>query len=423
MYRILRVAQREYSETVRSKTFILGLLMVPVIIVAVILLGEKLGRRGKAPRETIRVTITAPSAELLAKVEAAFGEHNREHPGRMIVAKPLRAEPDDKAVQDEGRRQLRDGRVHVLVVLGDDVTGGSGAVRLYTHEPRPAHLDALWTVESLVREAVVDRRCEVQGLDRALLDKIRDVPIERVELSGDSGDERVQGEGQQVARMMLPFAFMYLIFMGIVGTGQQMLSSIIEEKNSRIVEVLLSAISPFELMAGKIAGLAAIGLTVTSLWALAAYGGARWQGIQIAVSLDLLVYVLIYYVLGFVLFSAILAAIGSVCNTLKETQSLMMPVMLVLIIPLLSWMQLAQNPNGALARGLSFVPPATPMVMVLRLSTGAGVWIGEVVGTIALLAAAVLGTMWIAGKIFRTGILMYGKRPSPREVLRWLAQK
>jgi ABC-type uncharacterized transport system ATPase subunit/ABC-type Na+ efflux pump permease subunit len=423
MHRILRVAQREYLETVRSKTFVLGLLMVPIIIVAVILLGERVGRGSRtAPRETILVTVTASSAELLAKVEATFEEHNEAHPDREIVAQTIHAEADDKTAQDQGKQKLRDGRVHAFVVVAEDGAGDSETVRLYTHQPKPAHLDALWTVESLVREAVVDRRCEVQGLDRALLDKIRAVPIERVELGGDSGDERVQDKGQQVARMMLPFAFMYLIFMGIVGTGQQMLTSIIEEKNSRIVEVLLSAISPFELMAGKIAGLAGIGLTVTALWALAAYGGARWQGIQIAVSPDLLVYVLIYYVLGFVLFSAILAAIGSVCNTLKEAQSLMMPVMLVLIIPLMSWFQLAQNPNGSLARGLSYVPPATPMVMVLRLSTGAGVWIGEVVGTIALLAVSVLGTMWIAAKIFRTGILMYGKRPTPREVLRWLAQ-
>jgi ABC-type Na+ efflux pump permease subunit len=364
-----------------------------------------------------------PSAELRAKVDAAFQEHNEAQPDREIVAETHLVESDDEAAQDAGKRKLRDGRAHAFVVVTEQAAGDSETVRLYTYQPKPAHVDALWTVETLVREAVVDRRCEVQGVDRALLDRIREVPIERVELGSDSGEERVQDKGQQVARMMVPFAFMYLIFMGIVGTGQHMLSSIIEEKNSRIVEVLLSAISPFELMAGKIAGLAGIGLTVTALWAVAAYGGARWQGIQIDVSSDLLVYCLLYYTLGFVLFSAILAAIGSVCNTLKETQSLMMPVMLVLIVPLLSWMQLAQNPNGTLARALSYVPPATPMVMVLRLSTGAGIWAGEVVATVVLLASAVLGTVWVAGKIFRTGILMYGKRPTPREVLRWLAQK
>ena len=172
--------------------------------------------------------------------------------------------------------------------------------------------------------------------------------------------------------MMVPFAFMYLIFLGIVGMGQHMVSSIIEEKNSRIIEVLLSAISPFELMAGKIAGLAAVGLAVTALWGAAAYGAARWQGIQIDIGAGLLVSALVYYILGFVLFSAILAGVGSVCNTIKETQSLMMPIMLVFVIPMIAWPRLAQEPNGELARVLSYVPPTTPMVMVLRLSSGTG---------------------------------------------------
>jgi ABC-2 type transport system permease protein len=226
-----------------------------------------------------------------------------------------------------------------------------------------------------------------------------------------------------MARMMVPFAFMYLIFIGIVGMGHHMTSSIIEEKNSRIIEVLLSAVSPFELMAGKIAGLAGIGLTVTALWAAAAYIGVRWQGLDIDVGGPLLLYLLIYYVLGFVLFSAMLAGVGSVCNTIKETQSLMMPIMLVFVIPLISWFKLVQDPNGLLARVLSYVPPATPMVMVLRISTGSAIWAGEIVGSMLLLVAGVWATVWLAAKVFRTGILMYGKRPTAREVLRWLIQK
>ena len=313
--------------------------------------------------------------------------------------------------------------MQAYAVVEGEPNGGECDVRLYTHRPKPAHMDALWTVESLLRRAVVDYRCERRGLDRAMLDKIRCVPIERVELGAASGQEQVQDKGHQVARMMVPFAFMYLIFMGIVTTGQQMLSSIIEEKNSRIVEVLLSALSPFELMAGKILGLAGIGLTVTALWAVAAYGGVRWQGLNIDVSGVMIGYFLVYYLLGFVLFSALLAGVGSVCNTLKETQSLMMPIMLVFIVPLISWFKLAQDPNGLFARVLSYIPPATPMVMVLRLSTGSDIWIVEILASVALLAAGVLATIWFAAKLFRTGILMYGKRPTPKQILRWLVEK
>jgi ABC-2 type transport system permease protein len=201
-----------------------------------------------------------------------------------------------------------------------------------------------------------------------------------------------------------------------------MLSSIIEEKNSRIIEVLLSAVSPFQLMAGKILGLAGIGLTVMALWSAAAYAAALWQGLNVDVGHELMVYFIIYYILGYLLFSAILTGIGSVCNTIKETQSLMMPVMLIFIISLIAWPKLVQSPDGTLARVLSFFPPVTPMVMILRLTAGSDVWFVEIAASILVLAAAVLLVIWAAAKIFRTGILMYGKRPGPIEILRWLKQ-
>jgi ABC-type Na+ efflux pump permease subunit len=117
-----------------------------------------------------------------------------------------------------------------------------------------------------------------------------------------------------------------------------------------------------------------------------------------------------------------MVGIGSVCNTIKETQSLMTPVMLVCIIPILAWRNIMQDANGFLARGLSFFPPTTPMVMILRLSAGADIGSIEILGSIVLLATTVLAAMLIAAKVFRTGILMYGKRPGLMEVVRWLKQ-
>jgi len=122
------------------------------------------------------------------------------------------------------------------------------------------------------------------------------------------------------------------------------------------------------------------------------------------------------------MFSAFMVGIGSICNTIKETQSLLKPVILICIVPILAWQNIIRDPNGMLARVLSFVPPTSPMVMILRLSSGTEIWIIETLLSILLLAASVLGGVWIAARIFRTGILMYGKRPSLREVGRWLKQ-
>jgi ABC-2 type transport system permease protein len=421
MRRIYKVAQREFIETVKTRTFLLGLLFIPLIIGSIILFGPWLAPRPDAPRAPFRVRVTSSSMDLSARIKAVFDAYNLAHPLGSITLDVVDAGAG--AVGEQAKEDLRKGRLDACAALEGNLEGEEGTIRLFTYKSKASQVDALGTVERLLREAVIDRRYETRGLDRKMLEAISNVSIQWAELGEAQDQERTQGKSQQMARMMVPFAFMYLIFIGIVGMGQHMVSSIIEEKNSRIIEVLLSAVSPFELMAGKIAGLAAVGLTVMALYGVAGYAAARWKGMQIDIGADLLVYGLIYYILGFVLFSAILAGVGSVCNTIKETQSLMMPIMLVFIIPMIAWPRLAQEPNGELARVLSYVPPATPMVMVLRLSSGTTIWTGEVVLSILALIAGVLATVWAAAKVFRTGILLYGKRPGCREILRWLRER
>ena len=246
--------------------------------------------------------------------------------------------------------------------------------------------------------------------------------MEQVNL-GSGGQEQRRGREGQMAVLMLPFMFMFLMFMGVFGTGQHILTSIIEEKSSRVMEVLLSAVSPLELMAGKILGLAGIGLTVIGLWAAAAYATARWKGMEVSFPPEMLAYFLVYFVLGFLLFSSLLAAVGSVCNTIKEAQSLLMPLTLLLMLPMMTWFNLAQHPDSTLARALSFTPPLTPMVMILRLSASHHLPAIEIAGSIAVLAASVPAAMWAAAKVFRTGVLLYGKRPGLGEIFRWVCQK
>ena len=241
-----------------------------------------------------------------------------------------------------------------------------------------------------------------------------------VEIGESAGEQHVQSQNQTNIKMMVPFFFMFMIYMGIIGIGQQMLSSVIEEKNSRIIEMLLSAVSPFELMAGKILGLGGIGLTIIGLWTAVSYSSVMWQGISVDITGKLMFSFVVYYILGFLLFSSLLAAIGSVCNTLKETQELMMPVVLILVFPMIAWFKLVQSPDSVFTRVLSLVPPVSPLVMPLRISAGSNVGLVEIIASVAILVGAVLLMMWFAGKVFRTGILMYGKRPSLREISRWL---
>jgi len=422
MWKILKIAQREYVETVKTRTFLISLLFAPAITVGIIFFTKKVTSSEGGPRPPVKVTVTDFSAELSGQIESAFEKHNESHPNRQILLRALEDNQSRQSVQEQGKAGVRSGKIDAYVVIDKDILEGPGKVYFYTHKPKPTNLDAFWTLERIINGLVVDQRCRLRNLSPELLTELRRVPIERIEIGSGQDEQRLQSQAERMTGIMIPFFFMFLIYMGIIGIGQQMLSSVIEEKNSRIIEMLLSAVTPFQLMTGKILGLAGIGLTVTSLWAVTAYGAALWQGLSIEVTGGLIFYFLLYYVLGFLLFSSILAGIGSVCNTLKETQNLMMPIVLVFIVPLLSWYQLVQSPNGLFARVLSFIPPVTPLIMVLRLSAGSDVWALEILASIVLLLAALLVTMWLAAKVFRTGILMYGKRPSSREIFRWLRQ-
>ncbi|MHC4489754.1 MAG: ABC transporter permease [Planctomycetota bacterium] len=393
MQRILKVAKREYIETAKTKTFIIGILMTPIIIGAIIFFTKAVSGGRAGPRPPIRVAVTDLSKTLAEGIKTSFDDYNKRNPSRQFLLQRLDVQQDANSTEAKGKAKLRNGEFDAYVVLDENIIEGPGKIRFYTYKPKPADFDAYFTLEYRFRKVVEDRRYEIEDLDRKLLDRLRNVPLERFEIGAAEGKEKVQSQGQRIAGMMVPFFFMYLIFMGMVGTGQHMLSSIIEEKNSRIIEVLLSAVSPFQLMAGKILGLAGIGLTVMALWSAAAFAAARWQGLNVGVGPELMVYFVIYYILGYLLVSAILTGIGSVCNTIKT-----------------------------LARVLSFIPPVTPMVMILRLSAGSGVWFVEIAASIVVLAVAVILVIWAAAKIFRTGILMYGKKPGLFEILRWLRQ-
>ncbi len=422
MQKILKIAQREYIETVKTKAFIFGILMLPIMIGAIIFFVRRMSPDKAGPQPPVKVAVNDLSGVLADEIEASFKKHSQKNPKRQIQFHQLEIQHDPNAVEEQARNKLRQGQVDVYVVLDSDVLEGSGKIHLYTYKQKASNIDTLSSIEYICYKTVVNQRYKMQDLSQELLEKLRNVPIERVEIGSTEGQDRVQSKTDAILKTMIPFVFMYLMFLGIFISGQQIISSVIEEKSSRVIEVLLSAVSPFELMAGKILGLAGTGLTLVSLWAGAAFLTTRSQGLNVEITAQFIIYFAIYYIFGFLLVSSILAGAGSVCNTIKETQSLMMPMTMLFVIPLLSWFKLIREPNGLMSRIFSFIPPLTPMVMVLRLSSGSEIWIVEILASIILLIISVLIAMWAAAKIFRTGILMYGKRLGLREICRCLLQ-
>jgi ABC-2 type transport system permease protein len=220
------------------------------------------------------------------------------------------------------------------------------------------------------------------------------------------------------------FFIMYLVIMLY---GMNVARSIIEEKTSRIFEVLLATVRPEAMMAGKILGVGAVGLTQVGIWLtagllIAGSSAAVHIGnssIHVALTLTQVVFFFVYFILGYLFYSSIAAALGAMTNSEQELQQLNMFLMLPLLVCFVMLGTLLNTPNSPLARVMALFPPFTPLLMYMRISLGhPAAW--EVALSIVLTTASICGTVWIASRIYRVGILMYGKRPSIPEVFRWL---
>jgi ABC-2 type transport system permease protein len=196
--------------------------------------------------------------------------------------------------------------------------------------------------------------------------------------------------------------------------------STIEEKSNRVMEVLLSALSPFQLIAGKILGHGGVGLLIGVVYSslgIAALIAASWTNLIDALDL---VYLGVFFIMAYLMIASIMTAVGSAVSDLREANTLITPVMIVVMIPLILWMPISQAPNGGLAVAFSFIPPAIPFVMILRVTADEAVPAWQIPATILWGYACVLGMIWMAAKIFRIGVLMYGKPPSPLQLLKWV---
>ncbi len=331
----------------------------------------------------------------------------------------VRGESDPAALED-AKRELRDGdAVAVLEVVraaGDPAHAAIDAIVLNVPSDMPARQVVL--LERLASSAAVELTVAAAGED---LERLRDLleppPSQTMRLADDGGEapERVE------AKVLIPLGFMTLLWISVITSANYLLMSTIEEKSNRVMEVLLSAISPMQLMAGKILGYGMVGGILVS-----AYGGLAIAGLAAATLLDLvpighLALFGVYFLMAYFMIASMLAAVGSAVSELRDAQSLMGPVMLVMVVPLILWLPISEDPNGALATVASFVPPLTPFVMILRTTGSAepvAAW--QIAASILWGAAATVGMVWVAARIFRVGVLMQGKPPTPLELFRWV---
>ncbi|MCG6118764.1 MAG: ABC transporter permease [Aquimonas sp.] len=455
MSKILQIAWREFVATALTKGFIVGLVAVPLMMGAALLAIPLLTNFKTPPvRGEVAVLdlsgagIDARLAETLSP--EAFAERRRRVQARMDAAMPeairgLQAGPQAQAgieaalgevpslriaslspgvdLEAEKARLLADDtgdarRLALLVIAADAVRSESGG-ELGSYEffiRKKLDERVVGEIRDALRPAVLDARMQTRGIDAAQVRALSELPRVRAVTVGEGGES----SAALAVAEFLPVAFMMLMFMGIMTAGQMLVTSTVEEKSSRVVEVLLAAVSPTQLMAGKILGQLGVGLLMMSVYAgLGVLALLSFALTGLLEFWQLAVFAL-FFLIAFAIFGALMAAAGAAVNELREAQSLLTPIVLFAAAPMILWMPIRSDPNSTLATVLSLTPPVSPFVMVMRISSNAPPPAWQIGLSLLLGVLAAIAAMWVAGKVFRVGLLMHGKPPNMATLFRWV---
>jgi ABC-2 type transport system permease protein len=325
--------------------------------------------------------------------------------------------------RDITRQVVRPGGAF-LAALG----GGGKAIEYWSANVTGGKFDLKDQIEQAVNAEIRRREYQTRGMDMAAIREVERTyaPFTSLDPKKEAGKETVKLADK--VRQWAPSGFVYLLWVAIFTISQMLLGNIIEEKSNRIIEVLLSSVTPGELMMGKLFGIAAIGLTMVGAWVAALFGILSWEAggmsdvagplLGVLRSSNLLPMFALYFLLGYLMYAGLILSLGSVCNTLKEAQSYMGVITMVMMVPLLTLAYIPSDPNGVVARVLSWVPLYTPFAMMNRATANPPLidW----VGTMVLLIGTTLAVLWMAGRIFRIGILRTGQPPKIIEMLQWI---
>lgn len=465
IHKVLAVAWREFSSTVLTKAFFIGAFLIPALAALAIPLIVKFTNEAKAPELSGTIAVVDKSGEVLAGVEKrlspdgiagmiaetsaqarqAIAEQLGDQASKLqdqmdspmvqaaiaqafgpppkLTVEALSADTDVEAQRNRLRpseEQASDALVALAVIDADAVRRapdkqGFGGYELFVRSKTDdRHIDL---IRRALHDAVLEPRYADAGVNAADVEALTTVNAPQTQEITDSGEAR---GASSVMNTMLPFVFMLLLIMSVMVGGQYLLTTTIEEKSSRVVEVLLSAVSPMQLMTGKIVGQMGVGVVMLGIYMGVGMSTLAAFCLADLVSTDKLVYLIVYFVLAYFIFASFMAAIGSAVNELREAQSLQTPVMLTVMLPYFFWMPIARDPNSTLAFVLSMVPPMSPFAMVVRIASTEPPPLWQIFLSMAITAAFALGCVWFAAKVFRVGLLMFGKPPNLRTLVKWV---
>jgi ABC-2 type transport system permease protein len=427
LHKIWLILRSEFWRRVRSTAFLLATLLVPVGVVALAAAPALFGYLAEQTDERT-VAVVDETGRLADSLTAASGDR-------------LTFRRTDLPV-DSVRAAVRGGRYDGYLLLPASLLDGEGAATYYSMEGGGLTLRA--QLDNRIDRVVRRQRLAAAGASapvRAIANS--DVSLTTRKLAADEGTTA----DSSLALSLVGYAMALIIYMAVFIYGQFVMQGVIEEKSTRVVEVIVSSVRPFELLMGKVLGIGAMGLAQMGTWAALVLGGFAAAGPVLAlvaspsalgaapdasqqalleaagvtlptIPLSLVAWFLLFFLGGFLLYAALFAAVGSAVEQQQDAQSLLLPVMSPLILPILFLPFILESPNATVSVVTSLIPLFSPILMILRAAiTTVPAW--QIGAAFLLLMGSFVGTIWVGGRIYRVGILSYGKTPSLRELLRW----
>ena len=438
MRKTLTVAWREFRDTAMTKAFLFGAIVMPIFTIGLFIIVIPLLQTEDEPLDgTVAVfasdDVVTELQLLLIESKSPLQEQLEQLPEIVTqdpIAKALltqttkstiTVESIDETTANEMKSLVLDGTYLAYINVPDSlVQSVDSEQELTVFIPNDFANDHTNFITRNAENAVVNARLKRQGHNpttvRALL-KRPNATTMRVQEDGELAKDN------EIARAILPIAFIMLLWIAAFTSGNYLLTTTIEEKSNKVIEVLLSAISPMQLLGGKIIGQAGVSAVILGMYGSAAIAGLVTFALMDIVTFSQLGLFLVYFIMGYFMIATMMVAVGSAVSELSDAQSLMGPMMLLFLVPMMLWPVISQHPYGSVAITTSYIPPLIPFVMIIRMASATEpIMMWEILLSIGVGYIAVLCMVWMCARIFRIGILMQGKPPNILQLAKWIRQ-
>lgn len=430
MNRMLIVATSEFLSLIRTKGFILGILMMPVLIAGSI--GLEVFALKRVDRADHKFAVIDRTGVLYTPLVQAALEHNKKFgdgPGQTGPHfTPRQVNLGTRSIDEvklELSGEIKANKLFAFVEIPADIiditVSKSQPISYYTETPSYEALPS-W-LETMLDREVSARRFAQASVDPGLVAKLtRSTSVSKMGLVERNADGTVSQakEASKLVTFALPFGLMYLLFVAVMTTVPQLLTAVVEEKMSKISEVLVASVTPFQLMMGKLIGTATVSVLLALVYfaggVYAIFSSGHWEFLQP----HLMAWFLLFLICAVLMYGSIFIAIGAASSDMKDAQGMMQVAMLLVMMPMFITPVILRAPSSSLAVGASLFPTAAPFLMLVRLAMTPGPPLWQVLLAAVILLASSTLLVWCAGRIFRVGLLMQGKGATLPEMIRWI---